>query len=545
MQAFTHWWHHLQMQNRLQIMTQFFIAIMTLAAQFFVMNQFQTQVYQGEEARANSLIDSAEIGAQMLIATNTLTDDTIRQLYFNKLQQLNDVKSLTLTQSDSLSGLLTLGVNTTALTAAEKEVMQTAQPKLIHEKNEQNEAQLRVISPVIGDTSYANASCLSCPVIKQGEVLAVVSLVLDMKEQEASLSVLNIALWVLQFIFQGVLFLIVRHIAQSISQPVVQLQQSMTRMEKESNLTHPVPLGVNQDEIYCMGKAFNSLVVRLQTTLKHINRGSEEVSNAASELTITAHNILMAAERQRHRADQVAQSVKSIRSNVSDVNSRVQQASDISQEAWSVADQGSFIVRQAADNSQHLALEVSQMADVIAKLGEESERVSGIVSTIRDIAEQTNLLALNAAIEAARAGEQGRGFAVVADEVRTLSVRTSQATREISLVIHTISHETDAAVARMRTTVTQVQMGVEYSDNAAQSLSHIRDASTRTSERIHEIAVAMKNQLQEADRIADEVADIARMTEESSSAMRHTLAASENLQSLAKGLDRQVNQFKV
>jgi methyl-accepting chemotaxis protein len=359
------------------------------------------------------------------------------------------------------------------------------------------------------------------------------------------LAVFNGMMWSMQFIFQGVLFLIVRKIAKTITTPVVNLQQSMALMERESNLTYPVPFSVHQDEVYAMATAFNALVNRLKTTLKTINKGSEALSRAACELTATAHHVLTASERQRQRADQVAQSIKSIRDNVSDVNTRVDQASDISQQAWHVADQGTSVVRQASDNSEHLAIEVSQMADVIAKLGQESERVNGIVDTIRDIAEQTNLLALNAAIEAARAGEQGRGFAVVADEVRTLSVRTSQATREISEVIHTIGHETDAAVARMRTTVNQVQLGVDYSHKAAEALSQIREASTHTSERIQEIALAMKNQLQEAEHIANEVGGIARMTEDSSNAMRQTLVASEHLTSLAESLDKQVHQFKV
>lgn len=543
MQVLIDWWQHLHMQNRLQVMTQFFIAIMTLSAQFFVMAQFQQQLYQAEEARAKTIVESAIIGTQMMVATDRLTDLATRQLYFDNMHNLNNIKKLTLIQSNDNS-LISLATTAQA-DSFEQEVLSSARSKLVHDKNDQGNAELRLAAPVIADSRYASLNCITCYPIKDGETIGVVSLILDMEEQEHALKMVNLLLWILQFIFQAVLFLVVRHIAQSISKPVVQLQQSMSIMERENNLMHAIPLGKHQDELYNMGKAFRSLVARLQMTLKSMTQGSSEVSRAAAELNATAHTILTAAERQRHRADQVALSVRSIRSNVGDVNARVQQASDISFEAWEVADQGATVVRQASDNSEHLALEVSQMADVIAKLGEESERVSGIVSTIRDIAEQTNLLALNAAIEAARAGEQGRGFAVVADEVRTLSVRTSQATREISTVIHTISHETDAAVARMRTTVSQVELGVEYSHKAAESLNHIRDASTRTSERIQEIANAMRHQLQEADRIADEVADIARMTEESSSAMRQTLSASEHLKTLAEGLDKQIHQFKV
>lgn len=518
MKALTHWWQRLQMQNRLQIMTQFFVAMMTLSAQFMITYYVEDLVYSAQEQRAQEIVDTTFIASQSILTNNTMLSQQELTRYLERIQQIKDVKQISFLSAQQADKLEDIDQKALTISAAVLE----------HNMDEKGQAQLRISSPITSQNETT-----------------IIRLSLDTSDQEQQMTLFSAIMWLMQFMFQGVLFLIVRSIAQSISQPVVRLQQSMTRMESDSNLTHPVPYGTHQDEVYNMSKAFNALITRLQQTLKRINQGSEEVSGAASQLTATAHNILSAAQRQHQRTDQVAQSVRTIRSNVGDVNARVQQASDISQEAWNVADQGSAVVRQASDNSEHLALEVSQMADVIAKLGQESEHVSGIVSTIRDIAEQTNLLALNAAIEAARAGEQGRGFAVVADEVRTLSVRTSQATREISQVIHTIGHETEAAVARMRTTVSQVQLGVEYSHKAAESLSLIRDASTRTSERIQEIAMAMKNQLEEADRIASEVNDIARMTEESSKAMRQTLDASEHLQSLAEGLDKQVHQFKV
>ena len=542
----TSWWHTLGMQSRLQIMTQFFVIITLVSSQYWVQHTFEDRAYSAAETRATVIAESLLNGANMMMLTGTISDAEQRQIFIEKMSQLEDVKKLSLIRSSVVVKQHGTGnASEQPSDDQEKLVIQQKQTIIEHGEDAKGSAHLRVLVPFGADANHNGTNCLACHQAKPSDILGAASVTIDMNQEVQELNQLSIMMWIGQLVIQIFLFLIIRTIARSITNPVITLQQTMATMEKSSNLTDRAALGHHQDEIYTMAGAFNGLVARLQNMIKSVHSSSTQVKQASHDLTNTAQVVLRSTERQRVRAEEVAQSVQTIRSNVTEVNHRVEQASGISEEAWKVADQGTNVVRMTADTSEHLAKEVSQMADAVSKLGEQSERVSGIVSTIGDIAEQTNLLALNAAIEAARAGDQGRGFAVVAEEVRALSVRTSQATGEITEVIRTIQIETGLAVNRMRTTVEQVQLGVQYSHEAEEALTRIRDASTRTSDRINDIAMAMKQQLHEADRIAREVSEIASMTDENFNAMRQTLSASERMQGLANDLEDQVHRFKV
>jgi methyl-accepting chemotaxis protein len=185
------------------------------------------------------------------------------------------------------------------------------------------------------------------------------------------------------------------------------------------------------------------------------------------------------------------------------------------------------------------------MTQLVETLEQHSTNISGIVNVIRDIADQTNLLALNAAIEAARAGEQGRGFAVVADEVRKLAERTGGATTEIGQMIDAIQTETRNAVAGMEQSQNQVGTGVQLAGQAADSLVHIQAETRRTLDQINDIASASQEQSAAANEIAQNVERIASMSEENSVAIRDASETATRLSELAHRLDRLMNRFKV
>ena len=208
------------------------------------------------------------------------------------------------------------------------------------------------------------------------------------------------------------------------------------------------------------------------------------------------------------------------------------------------SNEGEQTVRQAADEMLRIADAVQLSSESITLLGEESKQISDIANVIKEIADQTNLLALNAAIEAARAGEQGRGFAVVADEVRKLAERTSQSTIEIAKMIQKIQTETKAAVTGMQEGTARVKGGVEKAEEAGKSMADIRNGAQQVIVAVSEINNALNEQTNAGAQIAKGVEKIAQMADENCTAVAEIANTSERLARLADSLQTQIDQFK-
>lgn len=299
------------------------------------------------------------------------------------------------------------------------------------------------------------------------------------------------------------------------------------------------------DEIGSSADAFNKLLERLQGNLKSIAASTKSVASAANEMSTTSNQVATAAQQQSEASSNMAATVEEMTVSINHVGDRATEANRISSESGQLAISGAKIIGQTVSDIQEIATTVNEAAELIHGLEQHSLKISNVVAVIKEVADQTNLLALNAAIEAARAGEQGRGFAVVADEVRKLAERTSASTQEIATTVETMRTGAGNAVISMREVVSKVTEGVERAEAANTAISQIGDGSRNAVSMVEEITAAIREQGAATNNIAMQVERIAQMSEESSAAAGNSAQSAQELDRLATDMNRIVSAYRL
>jgi methyl-accepting chemotaxis protein len=299
----------------------------------------------------------------------------------------------------------------------------------------------------------------------------------------------------------------------------------------------------SDDEMGEMAHSLNMAMEGMHETVAAIEQTSHNVASAAEEIAASATQASEGARTQSDQATMVATAMQEMSSSVVEISDNSTRASDSAQKAAQVATEGGKTVGEALTVMRSIADSVRTTAEKIQELGKNSDQIGKIVLVIDDIADQTNLLALNAAIEAARAGEQGRGFAVVADEVRKLAERTTKATKEIAQMIEGVQKETAAAVQKMESGTKQVEVGVETTARAGSSLDEIIKAAQQVGDMVSQIATASIEQSSTAEQVNASVEQIAKVTQESATGAQRSAGACEELSGLALNLQQLVSRF--
>jgi methyl-accepting chemotaxis protein len=335
-------------------------------------------------------------------------------------------------------------------------------------------------------------------------------------------------------------FFIYRNVITSLSS----LRTTLTEIESNLDFTKRAPVYSN-DEVGSTVEAVNRLTARLQDSLRQIADQSNQVTDAATRLTETAHAVTDSASSQSAAAADMAATVEEMTVSINHVADQAGEANQLSSESGTLAIDGEQTIVKTVEDINEIATTVRSASEFVSNLDRDSQRVNEVVGVIKEVADQTNLLALNAAIEAARAGEQGRGFAVVADEVRKLAERTAQSTQVIAETIAAMQINARNTVSGMKAVDERVSIGVERANAANHAIAQIRSSSGRAVDRVAEISDAIREQGIASTSIAQQVERIAQMSEENHAAAENTSATAVELDNLARAMKDIVSQYRI
>ncbi len=341
----------------------------------------------------------------------------------------------------------------------------------------------------------------------------------------------------------GIAFFI-RQLNISITTPLAGLAEATEAIAK-GDLTVEIKGSEIENEIGHVAKSFSEMVSNLKQMIFNIQDSTSKLASASEEMSTSAEQIANGTNEQIEKAEQVSTASHQMSSTIVDVAKNASDVSEASKRANDVASHGGEIVGKSITSINSIASITKETSQMIETLGSRSQDVGNIIQVIDDIANQTNLLALNAAIEAARAGEQGRGFAVVADEVRQLAEKTTVATKEIGDTIKVIQEDTQKALTSMENEVSAVEEGVRFTSEADSSLKEILEHVVSVSSMIDQIATASEQQSAASTQISSDMEAMAAITRETSVGAQHIASSGVEIASVASKLNETISVFKV
>jgi len=325
------------------------------------------------------------------------------------------------------------------------------------------------------------------------------------------------------------------------------VQIMLVDMDKFSNgdLTVRLQCEKHDELITKLFTGFNNTVLKIKDTITKVSEAVQAAASAANQISSSAEEMAAGAQEQSAQTAEVAAAVEQMTKTIVETTKNTENVSQASKQAGKTANEGGAVVNKTIEGMNRIEDVVRRSAETVQELGKSSDQIGEIAQVIDDIADQTNLLALNAAIEAARAGEQGRGFAVVADEVRKLAERTTKATKEIAEMIKRIQNDTYGAVNSMSKGKEEVEQGKQFALKAGDSLKEIINGANSVVDLVVQVAAASEEQSSTAEEISKNIESINNVIHESAQGIQQIAMASEDLSKLTNNLQNIVSQFKI
>ena len=507
-----------------------------------MMKQREMAILQAKDfSRSAFLLTMTSLTGMMISGT---TEQQL-SIFLEQVEKSEDIKGLHVVSSELTTKQFgAKGLNPASNdAAAEKKVMETGREYFEMVDSNGRESLLAIL-PAIAKRNYLGKNCLDCHTVPEGTVLGVVSMRISLDKMNAA--VRDFRLWtalaaiIFLFLFIAFIYFFVNH---SVSKPIEEVGSSLWNIaEGDGNLSYRLKV-VGKDEIGTVAAAFNNFIEKLQTIIREVKIGTQQVQLTSGQLAQASERIAASSRLQSQDAYSMATQVTVMTFTLDALAEQAEGMQHVSAQSTEYSAQGSKIIHAAAEEMQQITTTVNESSLIIQELGQQSDQISAIVNVIKDIADQTNLLALNAAIEAARAGEQGRGFAVVADEVRKLADRTSNSTKEITSMIEKIQQGSRRAIDGIEDGVKRVSEGTALAKQAGEAINLIKTGVDHVSEQVNEIAVSLKEQSQSCVENTQKVEGIARISDENNNAYTEMSGKIQLIDELARNLNSLVGRF--
>jgi methyl-accepting chemotaxis protein len=404
---------------------------------------------------------------------------------------------------------------------------------------------LTVIEPIRASENYRGTNCLLCHQVPANTVLGAVRISYSLEELEKQVTS---DLWASGLVQVGLFLvgsvLLFYTLRLVVIAPINRLRSTMEAIERDSDLSRRIEIDT-RDEIGMAAAAFNKMVGKFRSSMDHVSSVTRQLSTMADRVSSVSHETVQAVMQQQSQTDQVATAMHEMTATVQEVAKHAADTAHASQAANEEAKHGALVATEALGGIEVLMREIGRAGQVIHVLDEKSASINTVLEVIRSIAEQTNLLALNAAIEAARAGEQGRGFAVVADEVRTLATRSHGATQEIRKLLEQLHAGVRDAVQAVTMAQAKAHEGESQVEKSAEALGTIAGGVANINDMNLQIATAAEEQTAVAEEINRNVVNISQLADQTSEGAKQTSQVSEDLVRLSNQLAEMVGRFRI
>lgn len=537
------WWHGLALRNKLQIPTQLALLAVLTCAQMWVMAQFEQRMVLSAAQNAQSSAMQSFLALNGMMLNGSISDAATRATFLKKMNTQDGVQDFHLVRSKSTIESFGAGLEEENKSDELDQAAISSNTVQTRFRNDDSHS-VRVVVPIPAGQNFHGTNCLQCHVVPEGTVTGAVSLTVNLEQEKQALDKLNAVLWGGQLGLQVLLFFFIGALIRNVTEPAHQLEQTILLIKAHGDLSKRAPV-TSGDEIGRIAGVFNALVDNFQQIVREVHAHADNVSSAAQQLTSSAHQVADNSQRQSDAATNTATAVEEMSVSISSVADATNEVAHLSQESLARANSGQQNLQQMMGEINRVESAVKQMAESVEAFVKSSQSITSMTQQVRDIAEQTNLLALNAAIEAARAGEQGRGFAVVADEVRKLAEKSAQSASQIDEVTKALGDQSEQVERSVQSGLQSLQTSQAHIQSVASVLVQANESVNGVNAGVDNITTSVNEQKQASHEIARNVENIASMAEGNNAAVQRTVEAVQDMERLAEALKSSVGRFKV